>query len=173
MSVKSRWLFILVGNNATGKTTIQAHLVEILTGRTYRRLSSNIAHWISHPYIMRKFRRLFVAGRSYQELLNQRRARPYTSLPEYFGTLDAAAPDVDLAFMASHLDPAVIGQMIAEAHRHFWNVCGVFLSNAIATQPALCADISVLGWDERWVVENPITNQVETRSRQGAGASKE
>lgn len=169
MSVKLRWLFIFIGSNATGKTTIQKLLVEFIAGQAYQRLPSNTAHEITHPYIMRKFRRFFVAGRSYQELLHQAQ---YASVQEYFDLLDAAGVDIDLAFAATHPDVAVAGQMISEAHRRFWNVCGVFLSNAIALQPALCADISALSWDERWLIENTRSDDQETQAKQLRGAAE-
>jgi len=169
MSVRSRWLFIFVGSNATGKTTIQKLLVELIAGQSYQRLPSNTAYPIIHPYFIRKFRRLFVAGRSYQELLNQGQ---YTSVREYFDLVEAAGPDVDLAFAATHPDTAIASQMISEAHRRFWNVCGIFLSNAVELQPAICADISALDWDERWIIENPRSDDEEVQSRQMGSAAE-
>ncbi len=38
MAVHSKWLFVFIGNNDTGKSTVQRALVELLTGRTYERL---------------------------------------------------------------------------------------------------------------------------------------
>ena len=72
MSVTSKWTFILIGNNATGKTTLQRRLVELLSGRVYDRLPSNTAYNLTDFAFLRKCRRFFVAGRSYQEL----RGRP-------------------------------------------------------------------------------------------------
>ncbi len=128
MSVRSKWLFILLGNNATGKTTIQKVLVELLAGAQYQRLPSNNVYYITHDLLMRKFRRMFVAGRSYQELKAPK--GDYTTVEEYFRKLDSSGVDVDVAFMASHLDPADIEMMVEQAHRRFWNVCGIFLTIA-------------------------------------------
>jgi hypothetical protein len=124
MSVRSKWLFIFLGDNATGKTTIQKALVELIAGVQYQRLPSNNTYSITHKYLIRKFRKLFVAGRSYQEL--KAPTGDYATVEEYFRKLDLAGADVDLAFMGSHLDPADIEMMVEQAHRRFWNVCGIF-----------------------------------------------
>ncbi|MEI9974860.1 MAG: hypothetical protein WDO73_24100 [Ignavibacteriota bacterium] len=108
---------------------------------------------------------MFVAGRSYQELLG--RPKEYASIEEYFQRrLDAAGGDVDLGFMASHLDHALIGEMILEAHRRFWNVCGIFFANSISMNRADNAEISGLGWDERWLAENARSDDSGTQNRQ-------
>jgi hypothetical protein len=166
MSVNSRWMFIFVGNDATGKTTIQRVIVELLHGRAYNHLPSNTSHDLTHPYFPRKCRRFFVAGRSYQELLGKGDDK-YTSVEEYFEKrVDAAPPPIDLAFIASHLDETVITEMIRQAHRRFWNVCGIFLTNSLAADPQPNAVISRAHWDERWVAENPPSDSTETQNRQ-------
>ena len=150
------------GNNASGKTNIQRALVELLAGAQYQRLPSNNVYSITHDYLMRKFRKMFVAGRSYQEL---KAPTDYTTVEEYFRKLDSAGAEVDIAFMASHLDPADIEVMVEQAHRRFWNVCGIFLTNSIAWQTPVNADISArLWWDERWLAENAPTEdgQIQT-----------
>jgi hypothetical protein len=38
----SNWAYILIGDNDTGKTTFQKHLLEILCGQSYDRLPRNI-----------------------------------------------------------------------------------------------------------------------------------
>lgn len=102
---------------------------------------------------MRKFRKIFVAGRSYQEL--KAPSGDYTTVEEYFSKLDGGGSDVDLAFMASHLDSAEIEMMVEQAHRRFWNGCGIFLSNSIEWQSEDNAEISTrLSWDKRWLAEN-------------------
>jgi hypothetical protein len=165
MSVRSKWLFIFLGDNATGKTTIQKGLVELIAGVQYQRLPSNNTYSITHDYLIRKFRKVFVAGRSYQEL--KAPTGDYATVEEYFRKLDLAGADVDLAFMASHLDPADIEMMVEQAHRRFWNVCGIFLSNSIAWQTAANADIAArLRWDERWLAENAPTEDEQMQADQ-------
>jgi hypothetical protein len=167
MSVRSRWLFILVGDNRTGKTTVQTELVELLNGRRYKRLPSNEARPLTHPYFLRKFRAVFVAGRSYQELKNKPQPLGYTSVEDYFDRkLDSASSEVDLAFMASHLNDEVVREMIREAHRRFWNVCGVFFTNSIAANHQKNVAISELDWDERWLGENAPTSNSRKQDRQ-------
>jgi hypothetical protein len=165
MSIRSRWLYIFLGNNSTGKTTIQKALVELIAGVQYQCLPSNNAYSITHDYLIRKFRKVFVAGRSYQEL--KAPTGDYTTVEEYFRKLDSAGADVDLAFMASHLDPADIEMMVEQAHRRFWNVCGIFLGNSIAWQTATNVDISArLWWDERWLAENAPTEDEQMQADQ-------
>lgn len=169
MSVRSKWLFIFLGNDASGKTTIQKILVGLLAGREYDRLPSNTTHVITCERIVRKFRKMFVAGRSYQELTKAKREKPddFTSVEEYFQIFDQAGADVDLAFMASHLDPADIEMMVEQAHRRFCNVCGIFLSNSIEWQTSVNADISArLWWDERWLAENALADDEQIRADQ-------
>ena len=165
MSVRSKWLFIFLGNDASGKTTIQKSLVELIAGTQYQRLPSNNTYSITHDYLLRKFRKVFVAGRSYQELREPR--GDYTTVEEYFRKLDSAGADVDLAFMASHLDLADIEMMVEQGHRRFWNVCGIFLSNSIAWQTQANEDISDrLWWDERWLAENTPTEDEQMQADQ-------
>ena len=82
MSVTSKWTFILIGNDETGKTTIQKALVELLNGTAYERLHSNRTYEVTHQYFLRKCHKFFVAGRSYQELKDK--PDQYTSVEEYF-----------------------------------------------------------------------------------------
>jgi len=185
MSVTSKWMFVLIGNSDTGKTTIQKAVIELLNGRAFKALPSNQAYDVTHPCFLRKCRRFFVAGRSYQELLGNG-DNPYTSVAEYFErridpvALDPVAPPLDLSFISSHLDKTAIdldktaiAQIIQQAHRRFWNVCAIFLTNSLATDPQLNAAISELPWDERWVAENAPTDDSATQHhqlRQVAGA---
>jgi hypothetical protein len=162
MSVTSKWTFILIGDNATGKTTIQKTLVELLSGTAYKKLPSNQTYEVTHPYFLRKCRKFFVAGRSYQELKDK--PDQYTSVKEYFER--KFDPTADFGFIASHLEHADIEAMIREVHRRFWNVCAVFLTNSIAAHPHKNPDISELTWDERWVAENDPTHDSETQGRQ-------
>jgi hypothetical protein len=137
----------------------------------YKRLPSNNVYDITHDYLIRKLRKVFVAGRSYQELRAPR--GDYTSVKEYFRKLGSAVADVDLAFMASHLDPAVdIEMMIKQAHRRFWNVCGIFLSNSINSQTSANRDISARpDWDERWLAENAPTEDETKQTDQLRGVA--
>jgi hypothetical protein len=173
MPVRSKWLFILLGNNATGKTTVQRHLVNLLGGTVYERLPSNQAYEITHARMIRKFRKVFIAGRSYQELRN--RPNEYTTVDDYFRRkLDAAGVDVDLAFLASHLDPTEIGEMIRQAQRRFWNVCAIFFENSTSSHAQPNADIAAgLPWNERWFTENPLSDDGAVQEQQLAQAAAE
>jgi hypothetical protein len=157
MSVRSKWLFVLLGRDKTGKTELQKRLVELLNGRSYKKLPSNQVRDITHPYLMRKVRKLFVGGASYQEQLNK---GDYSSVGDYFSLIGRADSDVDLAIISAHLDLKVVQEIIAAAHRRFWNTCGVFLSNAVLKQRSKASDISEFAWDERWFLDNAPSEQM-------------
>lgn len=169
MPVRSKWLFILLGNDSIGKTTVQKRLVALLNGAVYRRLPSNGTYDITNGHFTRKFRRVFIAGRSYQEFPG------YRNIEDYFRqTLDQAGTDVDLAFMASHLDLRDVRDMIRQTHRRFWNVCAIFFSNSIAADGADNAQISrAFSWDERWYAANPETNNGDTQEQQLSNVAAE
>ncbi len=50
----SRWAYVLIGNNNTGKTSFQRHLLAALCDVHYKRLETNIVINISHPRAPRK-----------------------------------------------------------------------------------------------------------------------
>ena len=58
MTIKSRHLFILIGDDRTGKTTLQKLLIEKICGQTYERLPTNLRFDISHPEIKRKYQNI-------------------------------------------------------------------------------------------------------------------
>jgi hypothetical protein len=149
MAVRSRWLFILLGNNNTGKTSVQRNLVRLLNRRAYKKLPSNKLYDIGHPAFARKARSVFVAGRSYQEF------SVYNSVADYFQKVfDPSSGTADLAFMSSHLNIQDVDKMIELAHRRFYNVCGLFFSNSVRSARSANKAIAVLGWNELLLIEN-------------------
>jgi len=56
--------------------------------------------------------------------------------------------------------------MIVEGHRRFYNVCGIFLSNSIASAAEPNAAISELLWDERWIATNEFTEDEDQQNHQ-------
>ena len=79
MTIKSKSLFILIGDDKTGKTTLQKLLIEKLCGYTYLKLPVNQTYIITHPEIKRKYRNISFANRSYQEKIGD-----YVSIDNYF-----------------------------------------------------------------------------------------
>lgn len=148
MTVKTKLLFILIGDDRTGKTTLQKLLIEKLCNHSYDRLPVNIEFDITHPEIKRKYHRISFGNRSYQE-----KKGDYHTVDEYFSN---HFKNSDIAFISSHLTPNDIQEMITNGRRRFYNVNGVFLSNSIETNNNLNADISELDWDERFLIENPL-----------------
>ncbi|WP_285655477.1 hypothetical protein [Allomuricauda sp. NBRC 101325] len=52
MTIKTKMLFILIGDDRTGKTTLQKLLIEKLCSHSYGRLPVNIEFNIIHPEIV-------------------------------------------------------------------------------------------------------------------------
>jgi hypothetical protein len=150
MPLRSKWLFILLGNDKTGKTTLQKKIIKLLSSDDRDiRLDCNQVFDITNPYLIRKLRTFSIGNRSIQEKLDD-----YKSVPEYFATHLAKA---DLCIISSHLKHADVQQMIAQGHRYYYNVCGIFLTNSISVDPDANAQISELLWDERWLASNDST----------------
>jgi GTPase SAR1 family protein len=149
----SKWIYVLVGNNNTGKSTFQKRLLYHLTDIDYQRLDRNLWFEIRHHHAPKKMRRLFVMGRSFQE--NQ---RDYESVEKYFERYFECA---DVCILSSHAhDDNVddIKNMIIEGRKRKYNLGGVFWSNS---SDEVSATISLLDWDERFYLENPVVDEEE------------
>ena len=151
MTIRSKMLFILIGDDSTGKTTLQKFLIEKLCGKIYERLPTNAGLDITHPDIKRKYCRISFGNRSYQE-----KKGVYGTIDEYFQN---HFNDCDITFISSHLIPNDIAEMIRNGHQRFFNVFGVFLSNSLENKRDLNSQISIFDWDERFLIENPLVDQ--------------
>ena len=158
MQIKSRLLFVLIGNDLTGKTSLQKKLIERIQGAIYDRLPVNKLFEIQHSEIKRKYKNVSFGNRSYQEKIGD-----YISVENFFQNHFATA---DIAFISSHLVEADIRLMIEHGHRRFYNVYGVFFSNSIEVSNHENSQISLLNWDERLFIENPTSTDAETIERQ-------
>ena len=157
MTIKSKILFVLIGDDKTGKTTLQKLLIEKLANHFYDRLPVNLAFPITHPEVKRKYSNISFANRSYQEKRDE-----YGTVEEYFAN---HFKDADIAFVSSHLNENQISLIIEHSHSRFYNVFGVFFSNSIHYNQINNSRISQLNWDERLLVENPLTNQDQITSQ--------
>ena len=158
MTIKSKFIFILIGDDKSGKTTIQKLLIDKICGVEYLTLPTNKHFQITHPEIKRKFREISFANRSYQEKIDT-----YGSIENYFTNHFAPA---DICFISSHLILNDIEQMIFQSRLRYFNVYGVFWSNSIESNGTLNSQISNLHWDERLVIDNPITTDINLMYKQ-------
>lgn len=158
MTIKSKQLYILLGNDRTGKTTLQKLLIDKICGHGYDRLPTNLLFTINHPEIKRKYKSISFANRSYQEKISD-----YNSVENYF---ENHFQEADIAFVSSHLNLTDIQEMIDNGHKRFFNVIGVFWSNSISHNSLDNSQISLLNWDERLVIENPLTEDSNNIDRQ-------
>lgn len=149
MTIKPKLLFILIGDDKTGKTTLQKLLIERICGIVYDTLPTNKHLQITHPEIKRKFKDISFANRSYQE-----KKDTYGSIEDYFKNHFSPA---DICFISSHLVLKDVEEMINESWLRYYNVFGVFWSNSIENNGVLNSQISNLHWDERLVIDNPVT----------------
>src|ERR1035441_879580 len=99
MKTQARWIFVLIGNNNSGKTTFQKHLVWLLADvDRYDKLHCNLTFPIKHPHLIRKIETISIGNRSIQEKLDA-----YISVDEYFQKHFEPA---DICFVSTHLDKA-------------------------------------------------------------------
>lgn len=158
MTIKSKQLFIILGDDKTGKTTLQKNLIDQLCGFGYDRLPVNRRFDITHPEIKRKYQNISFGNRSYQEKIGD-----YISVDNYFQNHFQQA---DIAFVSSHLVLSDVQQMISNGRNLFYNVNGIFWTNSIESNKALNSQISLLEWNERFVITNPFSDNEQVIQRQ-------
>lgn len=158
MTIKSKQLFIIIGDDKTGKTTLQKLLIDRVCGYGYDRLPANKMFDITHPEIKRKYQNISFGNRSYQEKIAD-----YVSVDNYFQNHFQQA---DIAFISSHLIQADIQQMIENGRKCFYNVVGIFWTNSIENNPTANSQISLLDWNERLVITNPNSGNADQIQKQ-------
>ena len=99
----TKWIYILIGNNNTGKTTFQKRLVYHLTGHTYVRLDRNVDFKVVHKYAPKKLNRIFLMSRSFQETRNE-----YETIKKYFNEYFKTE---DICILSSHAHIANIPEI--------------------------------------------------------------
>jgi hypothetical protein len=93
----SYWIYVLIGDNDTGKTSFQKHLLEHLCGKIYEKLVTNQVYDVIHPRAPKSFKTIFIANRSYQE-----KAAQYGSPKQYY---EKYVKTADVTILASHVHP--------------------------------------------------------------------
>ena len=147
----SYWAYILIGNDKTGKTSFQRHLIADLCGREYDRLPTNTVKEINHPKMPRGVETISTMNRSYQEKISE-----YGTVENFF---KSSFQEASICILSSHTDaPSIahIRDMIRELRLLTYNVAGVFFSNGYNTD---AAEISLLDWDEHLWIDNPTIRQ--------------
>lgn len=154
----SRWIYVLVGNNDTGKTSFQKRLIYHLTGYTYARLDRNVTFEITHEYAPKKLNNIFFMSRSFQETKGE-----YETIRKYF---ESYFKEEDICILSSHSDNSCFQELLdvlKEGRKRKYNVGGVFWSNANTDQTS---EISCFDWDERFHLENPkVENEAKWKEQ--------
>lgn len=143
----SRWLFVLVGENDSGKTSFQRHLIAYLCDAVYTRLPRDTVFEVRHPRAPRNFATIACANRSYQEKRTEN-----GSVENY---ILHVVPEADVTIVASHAGPGDmpdVEEMLRVGRRRGYNMAAVFFENALSSTTA---DISELDWQERLLMCNP------------------
>ena len=164
MKVTKKYLFVLIGNNNTGKTTFQKKLIEDFHGIAYESLKRNKAFLLKTDNAELSGIKISYINRSYQES-----APEYGTIENYFNSFFNPQ---DVAVVSSHLNANQVESIIEHGKRRFYNVIGVFFSNSILNEPTLNADISALNWDERLIVDNPFASGKDLIEKQLTAAAK-
>jgi hypothetical protein len=144
--------YILIGDDKTGKTTFQKHLIWHLCGvDKFTKLNTNLIHQIIHSESPRKLKTLFTINRSIQEKMGE-----YISVERYFTDY---FKDADICILSSHSHDSCIheiSKMIEILKGKYYNVEAVFFTNHLNPATEM---ISKLNWDGRNIIENPTNNE--------------
>jgi len=154
----SRWAYVLIGNDKTGKTSFQRNLIDELCNEKKDRLTPNTLYRISHPRAPKCLQTVFTCNRSYQEKIDK-----YISVENYFKEFFREA---DICFLSSHTEgPAHedIEEIINQLKMRCYNVAGIFWSNSFNKE---AMRISLLPWQERLWISNPRFDSKEEISAQ-------
>ena len=143
-----RTAYILIGDDRTGKTTFQKHLILYLCGiDKFSKLNTNLVHLINHPESPRKLQNLFTINRSVQEKMGE-----YKSIKNYF---ENYFKDADICILSSHAHDNSINdlrEMIEILNSRYYNVEAVFFSNHLNDNTS---EIAKLPWNSKNIVQNP------------------
>jgi len=148
--MKTKWAYILIGNDKTGKTNFQRILYSNLCLDKKERLDCNLDYKIKHLDKKEYYDRVSFMNRSFQE-----KSEYEKNVDVFFASF---FNDKSISILSSHLDCQTIAKMIIECKKRFFNVCGVFFSNSINLNPNLNAEISELEFNFRIIIDNPIND---------------
>ena len=161
----SKWAYVLIGDNNSGKTSFQRGLVNVLCANRYKRLRRNTVKDIVHPRAPKRLMTLFTCNRSFQE-----KREEYKSVGRYFRLYFKEA---DICILSSHAhgnSKKDVIEMIAELQQRCYNVAGVFWSNSFTSD---AQKIALLPWQERMRIDNPLQKEPERVPRQLSHISRE
>ena len=146
----TKWAYILIGDNNTGKTIFQKEIIENITNSAYERLDCNQFFEISIIIGNGNAQNISFMNRSFQEKQSE-----YRSLADFF---NSNFRNADIAILASHLCKQEISEMIFELKKRFFNVGGVFFENSITKSCNENSDIALLDWNQKYLIKNPKTD---------------
>lgn len=146
--VFARQVLILVGQNNTGKTSFQRHLLNYLCKEDQTRLRTNQSWPVKHQDAPRRFNSIYFANRSYQELR--------TTLPpvrKYVA--DALDTGAALTILSSHADASStsdIEAMYEVSIERGYNPSVAFFSNGLNSYCKMYS--KSYNWHERLIISN-------------------
>ena len=144
--MKTKWAYVLIGNDRTGKTTFQKELIYNLTQQKYDKLHCNKEFVITCLNGLRHYESISFMNRSFQEKIDE-----YVTVDNFFKNFFKSA---DITIISSHLDKVVINDLLLNLSKRFYNVAGVFFSNSIFTNKIENEDIATLLWNKKIEIQN-------------------
>lgn len=139
--IMSKHIFMIIGSNNSGKTTVQKHILHILSGEWHNKLRSNQCHLVR---LTKKHEKIFVGNQCWQEI------RPRLKLDCWFKLLKDNT--VNLAFIPSRYNDIDRMAQWFRSQEYPCHICGIFLEN----NPTKNDPIMTAPWlDEYWILENP------------------
>ncbi|TGM97301.1 hypothetical protein [Leptospira dzoumogneensis] len=147
--MRRKYSYILLGNGDIGKTTFQKYLLEIVAGKSYTKLSTGRVHSICLRSGLKNYEKIFVLGRSWQEIKER-----FRKVADLF-TRSEGGDESDIAILSSHLVAQDIMDIINEAKLNLYKCIGVVFSNAYEKSETKFKDILELPWTEIVRIENP------------------
>jgi len=163
----SYWAYVLIGENNTGKTSFQRHVVNYLCNKQYSRLPVNTVKTIVHPRAPKCLDTIFTCNRSYQE-----KSATYKSVKNYFNN-PKFFKYADICFLSSHTHGNAIHEIQEiqnELRSRYFNVACIFWGNSENNDTK---KIALLRWDEVFWIENPILKNTKKVDLQIQNIAKE
>lgn len=145
----SRWAYVMIGKDKTGKTTLQKNIIGDLCGLHYSRLPRNTISEISNRRFPKSYKYLFTCNRSFQE-------QNFKTVDAFFKKIEEYLNQSSVAIISSHSGEEYISDVeaiILNLKKRYFNVAGVFFSNAIDRSTV---EMTLLPWTEIMMIENGI-----------------
>lgn len=155
-----KWIYVLIGDNDTGKTTFQKKILKILFDFEYQKLPSHQNHTIENYPGITPHTSIYLMGRSIQEF------SPEITVGQIF---KKELKNADIGIFSSHINDNpecldILREYIELGHKEYYNVAGIFFTNSPQTKNQI--EATQLNWDRRLILDNPTTKVASKQASQ-------